>query len=105
MSLDIYLIREETVFDFKITHNLNKMADACGLYEVLWRPEEIGVLTAGEALPILKKGLTELLENPEKYKAFNPENGWGTYDGLVKCINSYILACEKDPDLTIKVSR
>jgi hypothetical protein len=32
----------ECVFDANITHNLNKMADAAGIYEACWRPEEIG---------------------------------------------------------------
>lgn len=105
MSLDVYLVREETVFDYNITHNLNKMAEAAGLYKVLWRPEEIGVTYSAEALPILKEGLKKLVDEPEKFKAMNPENGWGSYEGLLKFVVNYIEACEVSPELRIRVSR
>lgn len=32
------------------THNLNNMAKAAGLYQVLWRPEEIGISTASQII-------------------------------------------------------
>jgi hypothetical protein len=37
---------EAKLFSLNITYNLNKMAKEVGLYEVLWRPEEIGITTA-----------------------------------------------------------
>lgn len=43
MGLDISLIvpdYEVEVFNRGITHNLNKMAEAVGIYKHLWRPEE-----------------------------------------------------------------
>jgi hypothetical protein len=38
--------RSNEVYSANITHNLGKMADEAGVYEALWRPEEIGVKTA-----------------------------------------------------------
>ena len=37
MSLDVYLkeVRETIIYDRSITHNLNKMADAAGIYKHL----------------------------------------------------------------------
>jgi hypothetical protein len=35
----------------------------------------------------------------------NPENGWGTYEHLVKFVEEYILACDKYPESTIDISR
>lgn len=37
MSLDVYLsaVRETTIFSENITHNLNRMADAAGIYEIV----------------------------------------------------------------------
>jgi precorrin-6x reductase len=40
MSLDIWLEISATPFEANITHNLNRMAEAAGVYKVLWRPEE-----------------------------------------------------------------
>lgn len=37
------------LYDANITHNLNRMADEAGIYEHVWRPEEIGVTTAGSS--------------------------------------------------------
>jgi hypothetical protein len=34
----------------------------------------------------LKEGLHRLKSNPNKYKEFNPDNGWGDYEGW---LNSY----------------
>lgn len=35
---------EAKLSSLNITHNLNNMAKEVGLYEVLWRPEEMGLL-------------------------------------------------------------
>lgn len=45
MGLDISLkeTRLTTIYEDSITHNLNKMADCAGIYQHLWRPEEIGI--------------------------------------------------------------
>jgi hypothetical protein len=50
MSLDITLtvVRETSVFERNITHNLNRMADEAGIYGVIWRPEENGIETAAD---------------------------------------------------------
>jgi len=92
-------------FSANITHNLNKMADEAGVYEHLWRPDEIGITKAKELIEPLRNGLHELKSNPEKYKAFNPVNGWGSYDGLVKFVSDYLNACYEYPDADVSVSR
>ena len=38
------------VYSANITHNLTKMADEAGIYECLWRPEEIGITKAGQLI-------------------------------------------------------
>lgn len=96
---------ENTVYERNITHNLNKMADAAGIYEHLWRPDEIGITTARELIAPLRTGLELLRSDPERFKAFNPSNGWGDYEGLVDFVQSYVSACEKYPLATVRVSR
>ena len=38
----------------------------------------------------LKRGLKELTEHPDEYKALEPENKWGTVESAAKCIASWI---------------
>jgi hypothetical protein len=107
MSLDVYLLRTQPtrIYQANITHNLNVMAKEAGAYEVLWRPEELGMTKAGELVPMLRAALERLVADPERYRKYNPENGWGSYDGLVKFIYEYLCACETHPDADIEVSR
>ena len=103
MSLDVYLTRD--VYSANITHNLNNMAEQAGIYEALWRPDEAGYWRAEELIEPLSAGLIKLLADPDYYKAFNPPNGWGSYEGLVKFVTEYIEACKENRDAKITVSR
>lgn len=87
-----------------ITHNLNKMAEAVGLYEVLWRPEEIGITIASQMILPLEKGIKELEANPNKYKAYNPPNGWGNYEDFVSFCKSVLQKCREYPDAVIEAA-
>ena len=120
MSLDVYLMRNkwvsydegkthttesDEVYWANITHNLGEMASEAGIYEALWRPEEIGKTKAGEIIELLKSGLSDLKSRPEYFKKFNPPNGWGTYEGLVSFVEKYLEACIEYPDAIIHISR
>lgn len=97
--------KSETVYEANITHNLGQMAEAAGVYKALWRPEEIGVTRASQLVPLLRGGLSQLESDPAYFRKFNPANGWGTYDGLVKFVRRYLEACEEYPDAEVYVSR
>ena len=107
MSLDVYLraVRPTTVHSANITHNLNKMADEAGIYKHLWRPDEIEITKAEQLIEPLRAGLELLKSDPERFKKFNPENGWGTYEGLVSFVQEYLASCEENPDAEVSVSR
>jgi hypothetical protein len=107
MSLDIYLsaVRPTTVYSRNITHNLNRMATEAGIYEHLWRPDEICVTKAAQLIEPLKAGLALLLAEPERFRDFNPANGWGSYEGLVEFVQEYLSACEENPDADVSVWR
>ena len=94
-----------TVYHGNITHNLGKMAKAAGIYPALWRPEEVGIVKAGNLVEPLQKGLAELRADPERFEALNPENGWGTYEGLLAFAAEYLIACMVYPEATIRVWR
>lgn len=93
------------VFSANITHNLNAMAKEAGIYSHLWRPDEIGITKAEELIAPLLMGRDLLLSDPERFRAFNPENGWGDYEGLVAFVSNYVNACIASPGATVKTWR
>lgn len=108
MSLDVYLTcddEEECFFSANITHNLGGMASEAGIYQALWRPEEIGITKAGQLIEPLRAGLTEMALNPSKYEQFNASNGWGRYEDFLPWVAYYLEACTKYPEAKVSVSR
>jgi len=114
MSLDVDLMVTQpvSVYESNITHNLGKMAgevslsNGMTLYDVLWRPDEQeGLKFARDISELLDEGWNILLSDPEKYKRYNPENGWGSYDGLCNFVYRYRNACWDNPDAELRVSR
>jgi hypothetical protein len=119
MSLDIDLyyevdhkgdIKDEkdarlVVFDYNITHNLNKLGMALDCYEQIWRPEEIQAVYAKDIVEQLVLGLGKLVGKIESYKQYEPENGWGTIDGFKKFLTDYIDACTQYPNSKISCCR
>lgn len=93
------------VYWANITHNLNTMASEAGVYQHLWRPEEVGVKKAADLIGPLADGLGVLKADPEKFKKFNPSNGWGDYDGLVMFMEKYLAACKQSPEALVRISR
>ena len=114
MSLDVDLMvtKPISVYDGNITHNLGKMAgevklsNGMTLYDVLWRPDEQeGLGFARNISELLDEGWNILLSEPEHFKQWDPENGWGSYEGLVDFVYKYRNACWDNPDAELRVSR
>ena len=101
---------DDTYFHINLTHNLTTMADKCKvdlysrcmtiheesptLYNLLWHPKE--TMGIGEPTMEYVEGLIscyrKLLEDADYFKKYNPENGWGTYEQLLKRTKEYINA-------------
>jgi hypothetical protein len=81
------------------------MAREAELYYPLWRPEDIGITTAGQLVESLTIGLVLLNENPEKFRAFNAPNGWGLYEHFVPFVEKYLEACKEHPAAKVGVWR
>ena len=106
MSLDVRIYDgAEEVYHANITHNLGKMAEAAGMYQALWRPDEHGWMKASDIESMLVAGLRFLIGDPKRFEALAPANGWGTYDDLVEFTWAYLKACRAYPNARIEASR
>ena len=111
LDVDLMVVQPVSVYTNNITHNLGKMADEVvlsngkNLYQVLWRPDEHGWKTARDISGMLAEGFNILISDPERFKKFNPENGWGSYEGLCTFVRNYCNACWDNPDAELRVSR
>lgn len=104
MSLDFYLTKlaPQTVFDANITHNLTAMADAAGIYQALWHPEELLERPkAKDLIPLLEEGLRKLKADPAHFEQFNAKNGWGMYEHFVPFVERVLAACQENPDADV----
>lgn len=106
MSLDVYLEKMEPVDVYwrNITHNLTKMASEAGIYKHLWHPEELGITYARDLIEPIRAGIARLIAEPDRFKAFNPSNGWGSYEALLEFAQEYADACERHPEATVRTS-
>ncbi len=95
----------EEIYERNMTHNLNRMAHEAGIYDVLWQPNENGFHTAEDIVPVLQAGVDLLASDPERFKKFNPSNGWGDYDGFLDASQEILRACIENPKATIRTSR
>jgi hypothetical protein len=83
-----------------------KLSNGMTLYQVLWRPDEQeGLKFARDISELLDEGCSILLSEPEYFKTFDPENGWGSYEGLVDFVYTYRNACRENPDAELSISR
>lgn len=76
------------------TYNYRKMFVAC----MNWNYKQGECYPMTEVLPKLRHGLEQLVEHPEKYRQYEPENGWGTLNGAIRCISSWIDELTNEDD-------
>lgn len=76
-----------------ITYNINRM-----WYEVCLdsRLIDIDNYSGKKSLKKLQIALNELKRKPELIK-LNPENGWGSYDLLINCVEKLIELAKEHP--------
>jgi hypothetical protein len=86
------LTRDE-YFEANITHNLYSMAQAAGVYDHVWRPDEHGITKAAGLIPALEVGIRRLKANPAEFKVYDAPNGWGTYRDFVPWLERLLAAC------------
>jgi hypothetical protein len=111
LDVDLMVVQPTSVYSGNITHNLGAMArevvlsSGLNLYQVLWRPEESNLIYARDIAHLLDEGWNILMADPERFIKLEPENGWGSYEGLEKFVYNYLNACRLNPDAELRVSR
>lgn len=96
MSLDLGIGE----VDLNVTHNLSPMWREAGIRDALYESNGQPARAIG---PLLRIGLVKMLRNPDKYRAMNPPNGWGDYDGAIEFLTKAALACADYPDAPVRV--
>ena len=106
MSYDVYvnchtcgadLIRPEG--HNNMTSNLAKMWGEAGA-----PLRDFDGLAAVAVIPRLRAAIDSLRDEPDYYRTFNPENGWGSYEHCLDFLERILAACCRDPQGTIRVS-
>jgi len=96
------LLAPETATRIREQEKVGNYHESGGAYEL---ERSLPVVHARDLVAPLRAGLELLRAEPDRFKAFNPENGWGDYDGLVRFVENYLAACETYPDAEVRVSR
>ena len=87
--------------DLNCTYNVSPM-----FYKAL--PFDDGIrgiegLRGEEALEPLRGGVKAMEDNPDEYKAMNPENGWGSYEGALDTLRELVKWCVEHPKATFRI--
>jgi hypothetical protein len=106
MSWDIALVaiidyqEVEIVPDINYTHNTNRMIRQAGFTE--W--PDVDGMPCPEFCRKLSNTLTNLQADPDRWRAMNPPNGWGSYDSLVPVLESILANFGRFPSGTVRCS-
>ena len=68
------------------TYNYSDMFRAC----MDWDYEQGMWYPVADVIPHIERGIHELSLNRDKYRKYEPSNGWGTIDGALKCLRNWL---------------
>ena len=103
MSLDVSVKARRTVdvYEDNITYNLAPMYYKC--IDINGGLKALNGMKCKDAVPVLNRAIDDLIENKEEYEKLNPENGWGSYEGLLKSLKSLRIACLENPSGKVEI--
>lgn len=103
MSLDVSVKARRTVevYEDNITYNLAPMYYKC--IDINGGLKALNGMKCKNAVPVLNRAIDDLIENKEEYEKLNPENGWGSYEGLLKSLKNLRIACLENPSGKVEV--
>ena len=82
------------------TYNLTPMWRLAGVIEVSSR--ELDGLRAGVLADRAARGLLRAVTKPAEFKALNPENGWGDFDGFVEILTLTAVICAEHREAIVR---
>lgn len=85
---------------FNCTYNLRPMWEKAGIYQTFTDIQDAKTVDLG---PKLLAGLTDAIQHPQEYRALNPPNGWGNYEGFVELLVIFARACYEHPTGIVRV--
>ena len=95
---------EKIVFSTNYTSNCSRMWDeaGCPLHE--WAYDKANGRTAETLIEPLRLAIKTMEDDPERFRAMNPENGWGDYEGALEWLRKILAACRTYPKASVYVS-
>jgi len=107
MSYDIDL-RVDTgrdlvsIRDWNYTYNVSPMFREA--FDCLDGIRMLDGMSAPVAAKWLQIAVSAMRADPEKYRAMNPPNGWGSYEGVLKLLEEMLAECEGRTRCVVQVS-
>ncbi len=95
---------ERDVFASNYTSNCSRMWDEAGCALRDWAYDKAAGRTAATLIEPLRTAIRAMEENPERFRAMEPDNKWGSYEGAMEFLRSILSACEQYPEALIYVS-
>lgn len=86
-------------FEWDPTYNLAPMWAEAGL-----RMRDLNGKTAAEAALVVRAALILLAADPERFRALDPPNGWGSYDTMLPHMRDFLAALERDAHAKVAVT-
>lgn len=95
---------EIEVFDSNYTSNCSQMWDTAGCRLRDWAYDKAAGRTAATLIEPLRTAIKTMADDPKRFIAMEPDNGWGSYEGALAWLRSILRACEKYPEASVYVS-
>lgn len=92
-----------TAFEWHgLTYNLREMLqEAFGDHMGIHLLEN---LSGETCIPMLKDAVAQMTSDPARFRALNPPNGWGDYDGCLKCLTTLLEYCARAPEGVFRIT-
>ena len=107
MILDIILTEVKLceVYTTSVHNNFNLLIESLGIYQHLWRPDELNITHARQLIAPLESALENLEFNKEKYRKHEPPGMCGKIELFIIFLKNLLESCKQHPNATISVCR
>lgn len=95
-------IDDREVWSYSMSDGLKPMAEAAGLYQVIWNPHELGFTHACQCIPALTSGVVALALDRMEFEEFNHRKDLYTYDDLLRFAQYFLNACRTWPMASVR---